>query len=89
MTTTPETILARFAAAYAEHGAGDELKITMKFGHTTHLLEGYAQQCGTGWKVLDDYGRFRSGFVNTTALTRIDYSNARYRGTAPLWQREG
>lgn len=91
--TTPESILARFAARYAEHGAQkgrNRLELCLKYGRGEHKRKGYIDRDLHGRFYLDyGSGHYRMSQDDIAAITRIDYSNARYRGAQPLWEREG
>jgi len=86
--TTPETILARFAAAYAEHKPSPERRLQVTF---------FGKRVRNGYIVRfpdDEFLYFRNGhglmrLKNPNAnITRIDYANARYRGAEPLYQKD-
>jgi len=83
--TTPESILSRFAAAYAEHGAGNERRLQIGYGGV--IQDGFIVAHDGSFSVCSASNGARP--IRTKHITRIDYSNARYRGTEPLWQREG
>lgn len=87
--STPETILARFAVAYAEHGAGDERRLRITYDNGNSLI-GYIKPHGrrAGHFLLMTEKGYLKDYLYPKHIDRIDYSNARYRGTAPLWQRE-
>jgi len=89
---TPETILARFAAAYAEHGAGDDHLLTLEYQplgwHAeSGYITNYAINDKSFWWIVVPASEYMA-IIAPEHITRIDYSNARYRDTAPLWQRE-
>ena len=87
--TTPESILARFAAEYAEHGPGPERRLSMTL-HFDNVISGYiGGERDDLWKIFYRDGDRRGSFITSDQIHRIDYSNARYRGAAPLWEREG
>lgn len=83
---TPESILARFAAAYAEHGPAPARRLRITLSDNTQI-EGYVERPNDG--VFDLTDGDLGWALLPTLLDRIDYANARYRGAAPLWQREG
>jgi hypothetical protein len=89
VTTTPEVILARFAAAYKDHDPGAEyrLRITCRDGSS---MVGYvAKRKGVNQFFLISMRGIIKSCIYPERITRIDYSNARYRGAQPLFEREG
>ncbi len=88
MSESPESILARFAAAYAEHGPGPERRLLVTF-NDGGTEDGYATR-DNSMDIYNDNDVFTGWiYFRTSTITRIDYANARYRGEQPLWEREG
>lgn len=87
-TTTPESILARFAAEYAEHGPGDAQRLRIIYDNGNSQI-GYIRRDprGDGHFLLATERGYFKDYTYPKHITRIDYSNARYRGPEPLWQR--
>ena len=86
MTTTPEAILARFAAEYAEHGRGPERRLTITYDDET-TQSGYITQNPLNFFIRPTT-LATPYYTYLPNITRIDYSNARYRGAQPLWERD-
>ncbi len=88
---TLDVILARFAAEYAEHGADPKCRLTFTMSNRKDL-SGYVGTIKGNQALINRDGASQGYVINAyfrEHITRIDYSNARYRGDRPLWDREG
>lgn len=87
---TAETILARFADAYKEHGAGSERRLTITFEDgrfEKNTWSGYITDRHLRLLSPHDFmGRF-GNVVPYSWIVCIDYSNAKHRTEQPLYVR--
>lgn len=84
MTTTPETILARFVAAYHQRNTDDDVELRIVFANG-YEYRGIVLRDGKVFR----FDRARGAtIIITDHITRIDYANANYREDQPLYERE-
>jgi len=87
--TTPEAVLSRFAAAYAERGAEEMYRLDIVFEDESAFSGMYVCVNENNGLFIATSGLYLWDFPAALDITRIDYSNARYRGDQPLYEREG
>jgi len=81
---TPDSILARFATEF-RNPAGQELRITFADGATR---DGSVRGGPNNFVIVHGKHAESTTYLHTWDITRIDYSNARYRGAEPLYERK-